>query len=312
MKFNLHLQKFYIPPLEKIISKKVSEQFFAQDFWQLTKARLSISVVFSSVAGYILGASNVLISELTLLFIGGYCLVGSSNIFNQIIEKNEDALMTRTQNRPIPAGRMSIHVAFALGLFLLFVGVGLLWLINNKTVLFGFFSVVLYVFAYTPLKKITPWAVFVGAFPGAIPFMLGWVAATNQFGIESSVLFLIQFIWQFPHFWAIGWLLFNDYKKAGYNLLPSKNRDTSSALQMVIYTLSLVPITLFPFFGSTGALSLSAIGAIMVLLLGALFVFFSICVLKHQNKKSAKQFLFVGLFYLPVLQMIFMIDKFIA
>ena len=297
--------------MEKIISKKVSDQSFVQDFWQLTKARLSISVVFSSMAGYILGASNVLISESTLLFIGGYFLVGSSNIFNQILEKKEDALMSRTQNRPIPAGRVPVYVAFILGAFLLLVGFGLLWLINSKTAFFGLCSVVLYVFGYTPLKKVTPWAVFVGAFPGAIPFMLGWVAATNQFGIEAGILFLIQFIWQFPHFWAIGWLLFDDYKKAGYDLLPSKNKDTSSALQMVIYTSSLIPITLFPFFSNAGTLSLSAIGAILVLFLGALFVFFSICVLKYQNEKSAKQFLFAGLFYLPVLQIIFMIDKFI-
>ena len=298
--------------MEKVISKGIDEKSFAHDFWQLTKVRLSISVVFSSVVGYLLGASNILISELIILFIGGYLLVGASNIFNQIIEKKEDAIMTRTQNRPIPTNRVSVNAALTLGCFMLLVGIGLLWLLNSKTALFGFFSVALYVFAYTPLKKITPWAVFVGAFPGAIPFMLGWVASTNRFGIEAGVLFLIQFIWQFPHFWAIGWLLFDDYKKAGYNLLPSKNRDTSSALQMVVYTLSLVPITLFPFFGKAGSLSLSVIGAIMVLLLGFLFVFFSILVLKNQDEKSAKQFLFVGLFYLPTLQMVFIIDKFIS
>ena len=184
------------------------------DFKQITKVGLSLSVVFSSLAGYLLGANTISYNILILLAFGGYCMVGASNAFNQVIERDLDALMKRTQNRPIPSGRMSVQTALIIAVVFTIVGIAALYIVNPKTAMFGGISIFLYTSVYTPLKTRTPLSVFVGAFPGAIPFMLGWVAATNDFGIEAGVLFMIQFFWQFPHFWAIGWVLYDDYKKA--------------------------------------------------------------------------------------------------
>ena len=161
---------------------------------------MSISVLFSSVAGYFLGAESIGLDVLALLVIGGYCMVGASNVFNQIIERDLDALMERTKSRPLPAGHMTVNQAMALGLILTLIGLVSLYWINPKTAMFGAISIFLYVSVYTPLKTKTPLSVFVGALPGAIPFMLGWVAATGSFGIEPGTLFMIQFFWQFPHF----------------------------------------------------------------------------------------------------------------
>ena len=180
-------------------------------FAEITKARLSVSVVFSSVAGYLLATPQVDFYTLFLLCLGGYCMVGASNVYNQIIEKDLDALMDRTRLRPLPDQRMSVNSAFILASILTVLGIGLLYVINPKTAMFGAISIFMYVSLYTPLKTRSPLAVFVGAFPGAIPFMLGWVAATGEFGIEPGTLFMIQFFWQFPHFWAIGWFLHDDY-----------------------------------------------------------------------------------------------------
>ena len=171
-----------------------------KDFFELTKARLAISVVFSSLAGYLIAANSYDFSIIILLVVGGYCMVGASNSFNQIIEKDLDALMDRTRNRPIPTGRISVSVAFIISVLLTLTGIVILYKINPKTALFGAISIFIYTCLYTPLKTVTPLSVFVGAFPGAIPFMLGWVAATNNFGIEAGALFTIQFFWQFPHF----------------------------------------------------------------------------------------------------------------
>jgi protoheme IX farnesyltransferase len=195
-----------------------------KDFFELTKARLAISVVFSSLAGYLIAADSYDFYIVLFLVIGGYCMVGASNSFNQIIEKDLDALMDITKNRPIPTGRVSVSIAFIISVLLTLIGIIILYKINPKTALFGAISIFIYTCLYTPLKTITPLSVFVGAFPGAIPFMLGWVAATNNFGIEAGALFTIQFFWQFPHFWALGWMLDDDYKKAGINMLPSKKK----------------------------------------------------------------------------------------
>ncbi|MCH7524696.1 MAG: protoheme IX farnesyltransferase, partial [Bacteroidetes bacterium] len=177
------------------------------DFKEITKIRLSLSVVFSSIAGYLLGTDTVSFYTLILLAFGGYFMVGASNVFNQIIEKDLDALMDRTKNRPIPTGRISVNNAFILASVFTVFGITVLYIINPQTAMFGAISIFLYTSAYTPLKTKTPLSVFVGAIPGAIPFMLGWVAATDNFGIEPGILFMLQFFWQFPHFWAIGWFL---------------------------------------------------------------------------------------------------------
>ncbi|MBT8260904.1 MAG: heme o synthase, partial [Bacteroidia bacterium] len=197
---------------------------------------LSISVVISSLAGYLLGAETVSFVTLVLLAIGGYFMVGASNVYNQIIERDLDSLMERTKDRPIPAGRMSVRFAFILAAVLTLLGIIILYTINPSTAMFGAISIFLYTSAYTPLKTKTPFSVFVGAIPGAIPFMLGWVAATNDFGIEPGTLFMLQFFWQFPHFWAIGWFLDEDYKRAGFKLLPTGKPDKGTAVQIILYT----------------------------------------------------------------------------
>lgn len=230
-----------------------------------------MSVLFSSIAGYLLGFdSKHPFSWITLLMlaVGGYCMVGASNAFNQVIEKDLDKLMDRTKNRPVPSGRMTPNVALFIASLLTIIGLILLYLINPKTAMFGAISIFLYTSVYTPLKTMTPLSVFVGAFPGAIPFLLGWVAATDHFGIEAGTLFMIQFFWQFPHFWAIGWFLFEDYEKAGFFMLPTGKRDTKTATQIILYTLWLIVASVLPVFGFTGQLHLHFISAILVFILG--------------------------------------------
>ena len=226
---------------------------FMSDFLLLTKSRLTLTVVFSSIAGYLLAAPVPSAWHILLLSLGGYGLAGASNAFNQIIEKDIDAKMKRTQNRPIPKDRMSTQTAFAIATTLLIIGLVILYGFNPKTAMFGAISVFLYCCAYTPLKTITPLSVFVGAIPGAIPFMLGWVSVTGSFGIEPGILFMIQFFWQFPHFWAIGWLMHEDYQRAGINMLPTGKRDRATALQVILYTLWTLVISVFPVLGLCGS-----------------------------------------------------------
>ena len=245
-------------------TKSTSWSLGFSDFKEITKARLAISVVFSSLAGYLLAPVSPSLVSLLLLAFGGYCMVGASNAYNQIIEKDLDALMNRTKNRPIPAGRMSVNKALFIAIVLTVLGLVSLYFLNAKTAMFGAISIFLYTSVYTPLKTKTPLAVFVGAFPGAIPFMLGWVAATNEFGIEPGTLFMIQFFWQFPHFWALGWMLDEDYKKGGFKMLPTGKKDTGTALQIIMYTIWMIVISVVPAFGITGDLTLSIPAAIIV------------------------------------------------
>lgn len=284
------------------------------DFREITKARLAVSVVFSSIAGYLLGFNdenpfswNVLI----LLAIGGYCMVGASNAFNQIIEKDLDALMDRTKNRPVPAGRMSVNTAFAIAFVLTVLGLVILYTINPKTAMFGAISIFLYTSVYTPLKTKTPLSVFVGAFPGAIPFMLGWVAATNEFGIEAGTLFLIQFFWQFPHFWAIGWFLFDDYKKAGFFMLPTGKKDKSTATQIILYTIWLIVASLLPSLGFTGRLFITPYAAVAVFLLGIWMLVYAMKLFKSREAKAARTLMLVSVSYITLLQIIYIADKFL-
>ena len=284
------------------------------DFFEITKARLAVSVVFSSIAGYLLGFdSEFPFSWITLLFlaIGGYCMVGASNAFNQVIEKDLDALMDRTKNRPVASGRMGVNEALTIAISLTILGLTLLYYINAKTALFGAISIFLYTSVYTPLKTMTPLSVFVGAIPGAIPFMLGWVAATNHFGIEAGTLFLIQFFWQFPHFWAIGWFLYDDYKKAGFFMLPNGKKDKSTSLQTILYTVWTIVASLLPCLGFTGQLFISPIAAILVFLAGLGLLFYAFKLHQLQTTKAAKTLMLVSVSYITFLQLIYIIDKFI-
>ena len=291
--------------------KSISFAAFVNDFLQLTKFRLALSVVFSSVAGYLLAVDQVETKILIGLFIGGFAMVGASNAINQLIEKDFDALMNRTKNRPLPTGSMSVLAAATIAIVLTVLGIMVLYAINIKTALFGLLSIFIYTCIYTPLKTISPLAVFVGAFPGAIPFMLGWVAATGEFGVEPGTLFMVQFFWQFPHFWAIGWMLDDDYKKAGFKMLPSGNPDRLTAFQIVFYSLWTIVISLLPATSYTGNLHLSIPGAILILIIGLYLLYYAIKLMQLKTKDSAKKLMFASIGYITILQLIYVIDKFI-
>ena len=284
---------------------------FVSDFLQLIKFRLAISVVFSSLAGYLLAVDKIQISILLSLFFGGFAMVGASNAFNQWIEKDKDALMDRTKNRPIPAGRMNNLTALTIASFLTLAGIYMLNNINFKTALFGSLSIFIYTCLYTPLKPLTPFSVFVGAFPGAIPFMLGWVAATGSFGIEPGLLFMVQFFWQFPHFWAIGWIMDNDYKKAGFKMLPTGNPDRATAFQIVFYTLWTVIISITPFTQYSGDLSLSVGALVGLILIGVYFLYHAIVLMQKRTEEAAKKLMYASITYISLLQIIYVIDKWI-
>jgi protoheme IX farnesyltransferase len=287
---------------------------FAQigrDLSLLTKSRLSLSVVFSSIAGYMLGSESIVAQEILLLFVGGYGVAGAANAFNQIIERELDAQMVRTQNRPLPAGRMKAVHAFWWASAFAIIGLVALYMINPKTSMFAAISMFLYTSVYTPLKPKTALAVFVGAFPGAIPFMLGWVAATGSFGLEAGTLFMIQFFWQFPHFWAIGWMMYDDYKRVGIYMLPTGQKDRGTALQIILYTLWTIVVSITPVWGITGNLSLSVPAAIMVTVCGICMLLAALRLYQKQDTLAAKRLLFVSILYISVIQIIYVIDKFI-
>ena len=284
------------------------------DFKAITKAGLAISVVFSSIAGFVLGEADFNSFHwivLLKLAIGGYCMVGASNAFNQVIEKDLDALMDRTKNRPIPAGRMESNVALTVASLLTIIGILLLYTINPKTAMFGAISIFIYTSVYTPLKTVTSLSVFVGAFPGAIPFMLGWVAATGNFGIEAGTLFLIQFFWQFPHFWAIGWFLYEDYEKAGFFMLPTGKKDKGTALQIILYSIWLIIASLLPVLGYTGQLYITPIAAVVVFLLGVWMLFYAVRLYQLRTAKAARTLMLVSVSYITLLQLVYIFDKFL-
>ena len=273
--------------------------------------RLALSVVFSSLAGYLLGVETIDFKTLGLLAFGGYFMVGASNAFNQIIEKDLDALMDRTKNRPVPSGRMSVNTAFIIASLFTLLGIIILYTINKQTAMFGAISIFIYTSVYTPLKTKTPLSVFVGAIPGAIPFMLGWVAATDDFGIEPGTLFALQFFWQFPHFWAIGWFLFEDYKNGGFFMLPTGKQDKGTAVQIIMYTIWTLLVSIIPVFGFTGKLHLSIVSASIVFILGLGMLYYSIQLFKKMTTKAARQLMLASFSYITLVQIVYVIDKFI-
>ncbi len=271
-----------------------------------------MSVVFSSVAGYLIAVGkDVDFITLLMLAIGGYCMVGASNAFNQVLEVDIDKLMDRTKTRPIPSGNMSVRTAMVIAVTLTVLGLVLLYLINPKSAMFGAVSIFMYVSLYTPLKTKTPLSVFIGAFPGAIPFMLGWVAATNDFGMEAGTLFLMQFLWQFPHFWAIGWFLYDDYAKAKIFMLPTGKQDKGTASQIIMYTLWTIIASIIPVFGFTGALQLSVIAAVIVFLFGLGMLYYAILLYKKMDNKTARQLMLASVSYITLVQIVYVIDKFL-
>jgi len=297
--------------LSTAIDTKFSFKKVFSDYKQLAKVGLSLSVVFSSIAGYLLAIDVINYQILFLLGLGGFLMVAASNAFNQIIEKDTDALMKRTMNRPLPTGRMSKTTALVFAILFTIIGLGILYSINPKSALFGAISIFLYTCAYTPMKPISPLAVFVGALPGAIPFMLGWVAATNEFGIEAGFLFMIQFFWQFPHFWSIGWLQFEEYKKAGFIMLPMDKKDQSATKQIIFYTIIMILVSVAPVLKLTGAFYIYPTTAIIIALLGLLMLYYGVLLHKKQTNIEARKLMLSSVIYITMIQIIYVIDKFL-
>lgn len=269
-----------------------------EDYKLLVKLRLNLLVVFTAGIGYALGSGPYFTwLNLVLLSLGGFLITGAANALNQVLEKDTDKIMPRTENRPLPTGRMTISEAVLAAGFMSLIGITLLASFNPLAALIGTISLIIYAFVYTPVKKISSIAVLIGAIPGALPPMIGWVAATGTLGPEAIILFAIQFVWQFPHFWAIAWLQHDDYKKVGYHLLPSKGgRDKSSALQCLIYAIFLIPISLAV--GIIGMASWIVVGIITAAALYYIFYawkFYNTCTMD-----GAKKLMFSSFFYLPV------------
>ena len=276
---------------------------------ELTKFRLTLSVVFSSFISYFLGVSEVNFIQLFYLIAGGILIVSSSNIFNQIIERDLDKLMKRTQNRPLPKKEITPKLALFLAILSALIGLIFMYLINLKVAILAAVSIFLYTAVYTPMKLISPLSVFVGAIPGAFPFMIGWVAATNDIGIEALTLFLMQFFWQFPHFWSIGWSQNSDYEKAGFKMLPTGRKDKSTSAQILFYSIWAVLVSIIPFFGITGELKLSIVGVLAVLTLGALLIYKSYILFLDGKNENAKKLMLTSVIYLTFIQLTFLFDK---
>ena len=277
------------------------------DFSKLIKTRLTFLVVFSASISFLIGSKeNGIINwyDWGKLIIGGFLVTSAANCFNEIIEKDLDKLMKRTMDRPIPAGRMNTGQALVLGLGMAIAGTYLLGSLNILTGLLSVFSIILYAFAYTPLKRKSPVAVFVGAIPGALPPLIGYVAAHGKIDEIALILFGIQFIWQFPHFWAIAWVLDDDYKLAGFRLLPTQKRNGGSATITFIFTLILIPISLLPTIYGYGGYYVGGVS----LICGLIFLYQALGLLRTLQIEAARKLMFGSFFYLPVVQLMFLFD----
>jgi protoheme IX farnesyltransferase len=298
-------EKAFILQSENVntIEKAVASPGKLRDYAAFMKFRLASLVVFSAAIGYTAMVDKINWAQMGWLVLGGFLVTGASNGFNQILEKELDRLMNRTQNRPLPQERMSVNEAFILAALTGICGVAILWIFMNPlSGLLGLLALLLYTVVYTPLKRVTPFAVFVGAFPGAIPPLLGCVAATDGFGsvpLLGWIMFAGQFMWQFPHFWAIAWVLDEDYKKAGFRMLPSGGRDKSSAFQVLVYTLFLYPISLMPvMFHFSGFVSSLVISFCSIYFLYQAYVLYKECTVE-----AARKLMFGSFFYLPAIQL---------
>lgn len=293
--------RIFIMSSAEMTSKKTSK---VKSYMSFTKFRLSALVIISALSGYLfVGGSDSL--ELTYLLVGGLLVTAASNGSNQIWEREYDILMKRTANRPLPTGEMSIKEAYAVVIVCLIAGTALLYMINLYSALLGLLAYISYVFMYTPMKRKSPWAVFVGAIPGAIPPFLGAIAATGEFGLVPGVLFFVQFTWQFPHFWAIAWVAFDDYKAGGFSLLPSKEgKSKNSAFQIVVYSLALIPFSLLPWImGMTGIVSF-----IIAMILGLWFFYYAWKLFMTCDDKDARKLMFASFIYLPIIQFVYVFD----
>ena len=279
-----------------------------KDYFQLIKFTLSFMVVFSCVVCYLLvPAVRFDLVSVILLFTAGMLITGSANAINQAVEKDTDALMKRTAGRPVASGRMTANEAYAFALVTGIIGVLIMWYwFNLASAMIGLFSLFLYAFIYTPLKKINSVSVLVGAFPGALPCLIGWVAGTDEFSAGGWVLFAVQFLWQFPHFWAIAWVAHKDYSKAGFKLLPSTKGPTKfTAAQTVIYSMLMIPVGMLPYY-----YKISGITSMWIVLVCNLWmVFVSVNLLVKMDVAAARKVMFRSYFYLMIVLLSLLFDK---
>ena len=279
-----------------------------QDYKLLIKFNLSFMVVFSAVISYLLAPKVTAYDwkAILIFFAGGMLVAGSANAINQVVEKDTDAMMKRTSSRPVAAGRMSVNEGWIFALTCGICGCLLLWHFNFLTAALSAFSLFLYAFVYTPLKKISAVSVLVGAIPGAMPCLIGWAAGNDDLSTGGWILFAIQFFWQFPHFWAIAWIAHKDYSHAGFKLLPSVEGPTKySAIQSIIYSLLLLPVGLLPFFaGMSGIISL-----VVVLVANLMMVWQSVRLYREMTAQAARRVMFSSYIYLPVVMLALLIDK---
>lgn len=289
---------------KQIAIEKIESQSKLKAIMALMKLRLSFLVVVSSVSGFMFASGSFGVN-FWLLISGGFLITGASNAFNQIIERDLDKKMPRTAKRPLPTNKLTVTEAFVWALLMAVVGAILLFQINFFSGILGLLALSMYVFLYTPLKRISPWAVFVGAFPGAIPPMLGVIAVTNEFSQLAGIMFFVQFIWQFPHFWAIAWVVDADYAKGGFSLLPSKGRkDKLSATIILLSSILLVPAGILPYiFNYTGIISL-----IIGLIAGLWFLWITIRFYRTREDKLAKKLMFASFIYLPIIQFLYVFN----
>ena len=295
-------------------------KLFFSDLSKLIKFRLTFLVVFSASITFLIGSRmQVARGEVPaidwgnwlILIAGGFLVTSAANCFNEIIEVDLDKLMTRTKDRPMPAGRMTTGQGLVLGLIMGMLGTWLLGKLNLETGLLSVFSILLYAFVYTPMKRKSPIAVFLGAIPGALPPLIGYLAALGHIRhflpIDyeiASILFLVQFVWQFPHFWAIAWVLDDDYKKAGFRLLPSKKRDKTSAVFVFISTLILIPVSLLPTIYNFGGYYIAGFSLVS----GLVFAWLAFKLVVKLDIESARKVMFCSFFYIPLVQLILLFD----
>lgn len=277
------------------------------DFSKLIKLRLTFLVVFSASISFLIGSKvngEIIWKNWGLLILGGFLVTAAANGFNEIIEKDLDKLMRRTAERPLPSGKMTNGQALVLSLFMGIAGTYILGSLNLTTGYLALFSIFLYAFIYTPAKRKSPVAVFIGAIPGALPPLIGYVAAHEKIDYIALILFVIQFVWQFPHFWAIAWVLDDDYKLAGFRLLPTGKRDATSAAITFLFTLILVPVSLLPTYYSFGGLYIGGIS----LLSSFAFLYYAFNMLLKQDINSAQKLMYCSFIYLPVVQLGLLFD----
>ena len=281
-----------------------------KDIGILYKLRLGFFVVMSSVLGWFMGVESIDIKTMLLLTVGGYLLTGASNGLNQIFERDTDAQMERTKDRPLPAGRMTVKQAIFWSVLAGVLGICCLYQLNEIAALLGVIALVIYAFVYTPLKSKTSLCVFIGAIPGALPPMIGYVAATGDFGIEPGVLFAVQFMWQFPHFLAIAWLAEEDYAKVGYKMLPyGEGTSDRTAQTIILYTLFCIPASMLPWAMPNDAPMVGITALVVAILFGIGYTWFALQLKIHKTKEAARSLMFASFTYLPIVQITYVLDK---